>query len=285
MSTQYQQRDYDVVDYELFPLLGFERLFRGPRPQSLDPGEYFICIGAAQTFGCYCPKPFPTLLSERLDLPVLNMGIAGAGPAHFKERRPFLWYMNAARFAVVQVMSGRSESNSLFETDGREMLRRRSNGEKIAASLAYNELLETLRPEEVDVIVAETRDNWVKSMRDLLASIHVPKILLWLSIRSPEYIPGYDNERTLLGAFPQFVNRAMMDALLDQVDEYVEVVTHRGFPQRLFNRFTGEPALIQTRADLGGKTKSINDYYPSPEMHVDAADALEPACRRVLARC
>lgn len=282
MSTRYQERDYDVIDYELFPLLGFQRLFRGPRPASLNAGEYFVCIGAAQTFGCYCPKPFPTLLSERLGIPVLNMGVAGAGPAFFIRRRPFLWYANGARFAVLQVMSGRSESNSLFETDGSEMLKRRSDGKEIAASLAYGELLATLSPSEVDSVVEETRRNWIANMQKLLGLIHVPKVLVWFSIRTPEYLPRYGDERELLGAFPQLVNRPMVEALRSHVDEYVEVITSRGFPQPLFNRFTGEPATIRMRADLGGKSKHQNTYYPSPEMQLDAADALEPACRRMM---
>jgi hypothetical protein len=282
MGKGYQQRDYDIVDYELFSLPAFEwRLFRGPEPRTLEPGQYFACIGAAQTFGCLCQKPFPAILSDRLGLPALNLGVAGVGPSYFVSRRKHLLpYANGARFVVVQVMSGRSENNSLFECKRSEILWRRSDGKKLAASLAYTELLQKRTPAEIDVIVEETRATWLRKMTRLMSLITVPKILFWFSVRRPEYVPGYDNARRLFGPFPHFINRAMIDAVRGQVDEYVEVVTSRGLPHPLFNRFTGQPATIRVRTDLGGSIKTHNDYYPSPEMHVDAADALESVCKR-----
>jgi hypothetical protein len=60
----------------------------------------------------------------------------------------------------------------------------------------------------------------------------------------------------------------------------VECVSSRGLPQPLFSRFTGEPASIEYRADLGGGTDRFNRYYPSPEMQVDAAEALVEPGRR-----
>src|SRR5688572_6739549 len=109
----YQERDYEIIDYEVFrvPMHGGE--LRGPAPRTLAPGEYFTCVGAAQTFGCFCEQPYPALLSERLGLPVLNFGFAGAGPRFFLKYPVLLKYINAGRFAVVQVMSGRSEDNSV----------------------------------------------------------------------------------------------------------------------------------------------------------------------------
>src|SRR5687767_3553783 len=108
----YQERDYEVVDYQLFQLPDTGRL-RGPAPSTLAPGEYFTCLGAAQTFGCFSEQPYPTLLAERVGLPVLNFGVAGAGPRRFLQdsdrARVRLGFVNAGRFAVVQVMSGRSE--------------------------------------------------------------------------------------------------------------------------------------------------------------------------------
>ena len=56
---------------------------RGPRPERLEPGSYFVCLGAAQTFGRFCAQPFPTLLGQRLGYPVLNISHGGAGPSFF----------------------------------------------------------------------------------------------------------------------------------------------------------------------------------------------------------
>ncbi len=67
----YEDRDGHIVDYEVFNLLP-SLAVRGPKPP-LDGGSFFACIGAAQTFGRFCERPFPTILSEELRLPVLNL--------------------------------------------------------------------------------------------------------------------------------------------------------------------------------------------------------------------
>jgi hypothetical protein len=244
----YQERDYDIIDYELYPLPGTGYRIRGPAPETLAPGEYFTSVGAAQTFGCFCEKPYPALLAESLGLSPLNFGFAGAGPRFFVNAPDLRKYVNDGEFAIVQVMSGRSEDNSLFDTGGQEYLTRRSNGERIGAEPAYRELLANESVETVVAIVAETRENWVKSYSGLLEAIRVPKILFWFSTRSPDYEESYTG------------------------DIYA------------FFRFTGKPISIRHRADLGGGWQEYNPYYPSPEMHAEAAGSLLEACRAVSAR-
>ena len=73
----YQLRDREVVDYQTWPLDGTFLTLRGPKPPSLDPGAYFACVGAGQTWGCFVERPYPTLLSCRLGLPALNLGCGG----------------------------------------------------------------------------------------------------------------------------------------------------------------------------------------------------------------
>ncbi len=70
MGYGYQKRDFEYVDYQLWEMDGVKQPFRGPRPESLTKNQYFVCMGGAQTFGCYCAKPFPTLLSEKLNFNV-----------------------------------------------------------------------------------------------------------------------------------------------------------------------------------------------------------------------
>ena len=57
----YQARDWEYVDYEMYQDEETGLWFRGPRPV-LEGGNYFTCVGAAQTFGCFCPEPYPELL-------------------------------------------------------------------------------------------------------------------------------------------------------------------------------------------------------------------------------
>jgi len=285
----YEARDWEVVDYHMYELDGTGLRFRGPRLERLPTDGYFVCIGAAQTFGCLCERPFPVLLQDRLGLPALNLGYGGAGPSFFLKHAALLEYINKARFAVVQVMSGRSESNRMFDSGGLEYLTRRSDGQKMSADRAYNELLMGSNrsvvafagPTEVRRLVDESRQNWIANYRKLLDAITVPKILFWFAKRNPRYWQRYASAYTLFGEFPQLVNQAMMRAVAPTAEHYVRCVSRRGMPQYLLSRFTGERVSIdlsKDRADLTG-TWETNIYYPTPEMHADAATALEPTCR------
>jgi hypothetical protein len=279
----YQHRDHHIVDYQMFSLL--PRLdVRGPKPP-LDPGSFFACLGAAQTFGRFCERPFPTILSEELDLPVLNLGAAGAGPLFFVRRPRLLEYVNRARFAIVQVMSARSEDNSVFESLGTGLMTRRSDGKQLIADVAYQELLDSQGEEFVRQIVEETRQAWVHRYRGLFARLEVPTILFWFSERTPEYTEDYAGVDQLFGPFPQLVNPAMMDEIIPLADGYVECVTSRGLPQPLFDRVTGErTTMVDIPPGLGGRTHTHNAYYPSPEMQADAAAVLLDAAKSMLER-
>lgn len=269
----YQRRDRHIIDYDLFKVS--PRLWvRGPRPPLEERGSYFVCIGAAQTFGRFCERPYPTILAEELDLPVLNLSAAGAGPLYFLRRPQLYRYMNRARLAIVQVMSGRSEQNSRFDSPGTGFLTRRSDGKKIAAEPAYRELLETNSEEVVREVIAETRANWLANFRDLFAKIQIPTVLLWFSRREPAYSEDYSDVRKLFGSYPQLVNGPMVAQLRPHVDDYVVCVSSRGIPQPLFDRESGEPTTVIGPAQLGSKVLTHNTYYPSPEMHEDAAAAL-----------
>jgi hypothetical protein len=277
----YQDRDYELIDYELYELSGFARPFRGPQPRGFDRGAFGICVGAAQTFGCYAPSPFPQLLSEALDLPVMNMGVAGAGPSFFLRRNHFIDLINQSGFAVLQIMSGRSESNSLLGSMGGEMLIRRCDSERIGAAPAWQQLLDTLPRADLDTLIAETRANWLSNMRALLFKVTVPTLLFWFSERPPDYRTAYSSVHSLFGAFPQFIDRAMLESLVE-LAPCVEMVSSEGLPQTLTSRFTGETASITMRKDLGGGEKQLNNYYPSPQMHRLAASSLLPHVHKMM---
>lgn len=302
----YQARDREIVDYQMFELGTTGLSFRGPAPASLDPGQYFACLGAAQTFGCFCDTPYPSHLARALQMPVLNLGYGGAGPEFFNRQSSLLPYINGARFVVLQVMSARSQSNSVFASDGLELLERRSDGRTLGANEAYQGLLQgskalrSLPPKRLwralakrlaipalQTVVQETRQNWLANQLELLKKIEVPVVVLWFSKRSPDYTEKYRSVSTLFGDFPQMVNKQMIETVKSHCKIYVEVVSQRGSPQPLISRFTGQPTTINPehdRPDLNtGNLWTHNHYYPSPEMQVDAADALIPVCQKLVA--
>jgi hypothetical protein len=303
---KYQLRDHELIDYQMYRLGETDLWLRGPDPgiANLERGKYIVCIGAAQTFGTFCERPFPILLEESLNLPVLNLGFGGAGPSSFLRHPELFDYINGAKFVIVQVMSARSESNSLFEAN-QAIVTRRFDGRRLANRVAYDWVLEggylwkkipigqqyfrefakLLGKLIAKKIVTESRNNWIDNYRYLLSKIEVPKILFWFSTRNPDYQMKYTNVMTLYNEFPMLVNLEMVDKIKDLCNNYVECVSNRETPQPLFvSRFTGEPVTVD-----GGVMDEVfkhvwkqNIYYPSPEMHSDAAEVLFPICHQYL---
>lgn len=293
--SRYQARDREVIDYGMQPLPGTDLWFRGPFPEPRQ--DYFACVGAAQTLGCFCEHPFPALVSRGIGLPALNLGYGGAGPEFFLLREELLPWLNRAHFVILQVMSARSQSNPLYDCDGLEYVTLRRDGRQMGAGAAFAELLAgpawmhrlplpprlrrklanlAARP-RARAVVAETRLAWVTSNLALIDRIAVPVILLWFSKRRPDYRASYATQSRLFGEFPHLVTPRMLAPLKSRVAAYVEAVTDRGSPQPLVSRFTGRPVSVDPsadRPDLAVPPWRENHYYPSPEMHDDAAAAL-----------
>jgi hypothetical protein len=272
----YQDRDAEIVDYQLADIPDVGTRLRGPIPDLTR--DYFTCLGAAQTFGALVERPFPTLVAEAIGLPVLNLGVPGAGPRYFVEHPALVSHANRGRLAIVQVMSARSEDNERFTSGGLELLTM-PDGARLGAEPAYRRLIEEESERTVRAIVEQTRRNWVESYRNLFAMLTVPTVLLWFSTRTPHYTASYGDVHGMFGSFPQLVDATMMRDIRPLADDYVEAISARGRPQRLVSRFTGLPAIITGRSDLGSRRLEYNTYYPTPEMHGDAGASLIAACR------
>ena len=204
--------------------------------------------------------------------------------------------MNRARIVVLQVMSARSQSNSLYECGGLEYVTMRADGRRQGAHAAWDEVV--MGPEAIHrlplpwrvrrklgnwaarprakALVAEAREAWLRSSLTLLERIEPPVLLLWFSKRPPAERQRYGSG-TILGEFPHLVTPGMLEALGSRVAAIVECTTSRGSPQPLVSRFTGGSVTVtpaDDREDLGRVVWSENRYYPSPGMHEDAAHAL-----------
>jgi len=278
----YQETDAHLVDYQLYQLPGIElSTFRGP---PVRREAYVACIGAAQTFGRLAHRPFPALISSALDIDSLNLGRGGAGPGYTLRSPAMMRYINDARLVIVQVLSGRSVSNSIWHTVNDGVLGvNQVTGTPMRADEFYTWLLQ----QELDYarqIVAESRANYVATMTRMLSAIKPPKILLWFSTRAPDYretwaLPPW----RLFGKYPQLVNRAMVESVKPFADRYVECVSYRGLPHRVID-LAGNPSAyhVLPSMDPNAVPQEMNRYYPSQEMHEDAADLLIPACRELL---
>jgi LPS sulfotransferase NodH len=289
LNIGYQKRDFDFFNYDLYTLTDPETkksfVLRGPASPTLESEQYFSSIGPAFTYGCYTHHPYTQMIAKELKFPGINLGVQGAGPSHYlhSDNQLLLDIINRSKFAIVAVMSGRSVSNSLFEVSPASQEKLRLVGEKNyqPAHKLYEWLLKNKSLEEIQEIIAETRNNFVQEYIKLLSKIEVPKILLWFSKREPEYQERYDGGVwQLLGKFPHLVNQQMIDAIKEHSDEYVECITKVGTPQILFDRFSGQPGTVKKDPDYGYSTSNYNMYYASPEMHLDATNKLLEPCSK-----
>lgn len=282
----YQTSDSEIIDYGIVTLPGTQAQIRGPLPKSFEEGGYICGIGAAQTFGRFAKTPFLTRVGAALGRETLNLGLAGGGPKHFANRPGMIAAANRASLVILQVMSGRSVSNSVFENPGAGSLRPwGAPPERKArhAEIEYSELYLREGKAFIQNLLEETRSNYLAEYDLLLSKIKVPVLLLWFSTRAPDYIEWYPESTDrpaggFFGAFPQLVNAVTYNTLASKVQDHASCISARGLPQPLRHKVTGE--LV----DLGiaPRYPGHNNYYPSPEMHEDAAAVLIPKVREML---
>jgi LPS sulfotransferase NodH len=268
--------DFDYEVYQL-PTIG-STTFRGPPVNTSVP--YLAFIGSAHTFGRFAPTPFPSLLGMRLGLPVLNLAVGGAGPRHYLTQE-YLKLINGAEAVVIQIMSGRHASNSLFDNSEHGDIWGRIREDQSTARVDefFSRLAKSSSKMRFEEIVNETRNDYMSSFIELLSKIVAPKILFWFSKRTPQYEEDYgDIPYGVFHDFPHLVNQEMVKQLAAFSDDYVECISSQGSPQTLWPADQKIDGAVLTAGILE------NHHYPSPAMHAAAADALESSCRRFSGR-
>jgi len=279
MSKLYQLLDAPHYDYELYSLPEVpDEIFRGPAPDLSRP--FVACVGGAQTFGRFTTSPFPQQLAQRLHMPVLNLGLGGAGP-RYALRPEILAVLNRAQLVIVQYFSGRSASCSLFDNSmqGRNSGKYLPNNKFMSYEQFFKDMVAREDPQLLARIVAETREDYVHSMREVAAKLQPPKIALWMSRRKPDYEKGWVEKHGWMNLFPQLLDRKVVTDSAAAFDDYVECVSKEGVPQRLWQ---AEAAIEGARLHSDGFL--YNDYYPTPQLHDHTANLLEPACCGILKR-
>lgn len=286
-SLDYSKRDHEIVDYQYYE---FDHIpgvkFRGPRlPQDvLDGGDYFTCLGGAQANGIFVERTFGDIIAEHIGLPVLNLSVGGGGAGFYLQAPGLLDLVNRGRFSIVQAMTARTEPNSRFGAYGFvEALLDLKTGQQISTMEAWPIIFNEER-EKAPLYVAESLENWVRRYRELAKKILVPKILFYFSDKDLDEPIDYKASDTMaiLGKFPQFVDTASLNEVRPLFDAYVECRSMRNYGYPLISRLTGQPVEVDggsMAAYAEGIKWSTNHYYPSPEMHEDAAEVLENVLR------
>ena len=278
MGQFYQDLDKaGGFDYDLWtPFDGPYEKFRGP---AIDLDKPFVAfLGAAQMFGRFVETPVATLLGQKLGLPVLNIAIGAAGPRHFD--KPFyLDVLNRAEAVVLQVVSGRSVSCSLFDNSpqGKHMGVTPLLPQPVRAEDFLEKAAQTLSSQEFARILTEMRADYMACFHALLDKILPPRLLFWFATRAPgDESPALTAKAALDSRFPHHVTATMVAELAARCEGYVEYSSTEGLPQTLWK---ADAAI--SGAPLRGDTL-INRYYPSPQMHAQAAERLEAPLRRLV---
>lgn len=274
MASGYQDEVGSYINYNNVKTpFGFT--VRGPL--ALDSGSLsnsISFIGAAQSYGVWCEYPFPLLVSNALSLQCLNLGHAGAGPLAFLNPK-IIDLVNQTKLCVVQVMSGRSVSNRYMQKvagAARVLLKHPDlKEESLLAHVAYAKLHPLLSTEDMKALIDESLQTYLLQYQQLEQLISVPKILLWISTRKPNYERKYNDINKILGSFPHLIDQSVFDKLSCMFDHQVMAVT---------DRFSSRPLWSQSKQRTysldraWGKIDKYSKHYPHPYLHVLAAQKI-----------
>jgi hypothetical protein len=259
--------NYTKVEYR-------DKFIRGPIPDFNKP--FISYIGAAQTFGRFCEKPFPNLISDHLNIGGLNLGFGGAGP----EERIFyksIDDINKSKCCVIQVMSGRSCSNKLLKIKTGQFSILSLNREKMVVPNFWYNILKLNDIEFIKRIVLDTINTYTSYYEKLLSLIECPKILLLISSDNlkDKIDLNTDNYDIFIGRFPHFITNNTLNYLKSLCDYSVDIISKRGMPQKLkepINKDYEKGLLMHSNKEI--KECYYNNYYPSPEIHHQIKEGL-----------
>lgn len=253
-------------------------MFRGPRPNLAQP--YCAFLGAAETYGRYVERPFPSLLAKDLGMVCANFGVANAGPGYFLADEEVLGAAGSAEVAVLSVMGAQNLSNRFYS------VHKWRNDRFVKPALALTRLfrdvefidihytghllrtLQAANPELFAIIVEEIKIAWLYRMKSVLEQMPEKTILLWMA----DLVPADPADPVdLCGPEPTFIDQTMLDAVAPLVSRVVMVPAS---PAALRQRTSG------MAIDLGDEDAAT--LLPGPMHHAEVAEALGPVIRTLL---
>ncbi|AHM03902.1 hypothetical protein roselon_01519 [Roseibacterium elongatum DSM 19469] len=258
------------LDYQPVAYPGSVLRFRGPASDLTRP--FVLCLGATETFGRFVHDPYPAQLMRRLEAPVVNMGVMGAGLDVILGDRAIRAGMHKARAIVLQITGAQNMSNRFYTVHPRRndrFLKASTMLQTVYPEVDFTEfhftghLLTHLRACSRDrfaILQHELRTAWRARMLRFLASAPAPVHLLWLSRRPPEEVtPG---GRVAAGE-PMFITAPLLEEVAAQAASLTVAVSSRAKrTHALRGMFYGPGEEAAARA------------LPGPEAHRCAAEGL-----------
>nr|WP_246237474.1 DUF6473 family protein [Halovulum dunhuangense] len=262
-------------------------------PLGISSTAKIIAIGSAHTFGRFSPSPYTSIMTEQYDLPTVNFGMGGKGPAFFL-REEIIEAASKFETVIYQLPSGRCVSNSYLSGDSIMMAITKGGmripKESIAilfsqltgqdlqpgdpvplnipvrSEVAYTILRANLSSWRFGSLLLETRRNYVKFVREFLSAMPGRTIVLTLSARN---LPAGEllSRPRKLGKFPELLTERMLQKINAQADHSIKIIGDEGLPVRI------APIKIADTWPPGAR-EGLNRYYPSTSLHAKVASEL-----------
>ena len=252
-------------------------LFRGPR-RDIERA-YVAILGGSETYGKFVPDPFPDLIERELGLPVANLGCMNAGPDVFLNEESVTLIAAQACVTVVQLLGAQNLSNRYYAVHPRRndrflgatpLLRAIFPRVDFTEFTFTRHMLRALQHSSADrfeVVAEELRAAWVARMKQLLARVPGPVILLWMS----DSAPPQPARRVEMAAAPMLIDAEMVAVIQPLATGYVQVISSaqaraQGVQGMAFGPLDGPAAAS----------------VPGPMAHREVAEALLPLIHQML---
>jgi hypothetical protein len=196
--------------------------FRAPEG---DPSRaHVLCLGGTETFGRFVEEPYPELLSDLIETPVINMGVAGGGLDVVLNDGAIAMASETATSIVLQIPGAQNLNNRLYTVHPRRndrFLRASGILRTIYRDVDFTEFhftrhmldhLRCLSEDRFDIVRNELRVAWMARMQRVLSQARVPVHLLWLACRPPRA----EDPADALGEDPLFVTSELLEAAAQQ---------------------------------------------------------------------
>ena len=272
----YEDPGHGPIDY--FPCrYGTSKLlFRGPR-RRLD-GAYCAFLGGSETYGKYVEDPYPALLEQGFDMPMVNFGYMNAGADVFLNEPAIVDACNKARVTVIQLLGAHNMSNRFYAVHPRRndrFLRASQLMKTIFREVDFTEFhftrhmllsLKARSLEKYALIEAELKSAWVARMRLLLQKISGRTVLLWVGDHHP-----FGATRDALGQEPLLLDGDMVAEIRSFATHFVHADPSDAA------QLAGTAGMLY--ADLDAPAAA---QMPGPRIHQEIAAALVPVLKGYL---
>ena len=226
----YERLGGRTLDYFPCRYGGSRLIFRGPERRLAE--NYMAIVGGTEVFGKFMEEPFPETMELLTGRQVINLGCVNAGLEAFETDRDVFEICSNACSTVIQLTSASTLSNRYYHVHRRRndrFIRATDELQELFPEVDFSEIhfvghllstLTSISPDRFDRVRRELRAEWTRRMELFVQMLPGRVVLLWMGEHGSDKAPGCGLD--WLG--PHFVNREMLEPILENGTEFVEIV-------------------------------------------------------------